>query len=327
MQRSHLPVGRGAIAGVCLAAITLAGCRAETAAASVPPTTIKLTTAFPNSAWNVVGGALAAAYTERIPHLTATALPSDDLEYQADALENGSVDLALEDAETAYVAYSRGTVKAPAPHRRLRAIAVLFSTAVQIVARADAGITRVADLRGRRVDVGARGGSIERSAKLILESHGLSYAAIQPVFGSSDTARQFKAGTLDARVFYAPFPHAPIDAVSDAVDVTLLPVERERIGAIQERHHFLKSTTIPGGTYQGQDTDLLTLGMDIVLLCREDLNEPLVYELTRTLFDSVPQLMTAHAAARAIDPERGPTASIPLHPGAARYYRAREILK
>ena len=299
-------------------------------AATAPVTTITLTTAFPNSAWHVVGQALARAYTARIPQLDAIARPSDDLEYQADAIENGSIDLALEDAETAYIAYRRGTIKSPAPHRRLRAIAVLFSTAVQIVARADAGIEKVADLRGRRIDVGLRGGSIERAARLILESHGLGYDSVQPVFGPSDTAdttAQFEAGTLDARVFYAPFPHAPIDAISEAVRVTLLPVERSRIGAIQERHHFLKSTTIPGGTYRGQDRDLLTLGMDIVLLCREDLNEPLVYELTRTLFDAVPELMTAHAAARAIDPERGPTASIPLHPGAARYYRAREILK
>jgi TRAP transporter TAXI family solute receptor len=312
---------------IVLAAITFTGCRAEPAAATPASTRITLASAFPNSAWDVVGQALAAAYTDRIPHLVASAHPSDDLEYQVDALEDGAVDLALEDAETAYVAYSRGTVKAPRPHRRLRAIAVLFSTAVQIVARADARITRVADLRGRRVDVSAQGGSIERAARLIFESHGLDYASMHPVFGSPDAAKEFQARTLDARVYYAPFPHAPINSIIDAARVTLIPVDRARIGAIQERHHFLKSTTIPAGTYKGQDTDLLTLGMDIVLLCRQDLDESLVYELTRTLFESVPELRKAHAAATAIDPERGPTASIPLHPGAARYYRAREILK
>lgn len=302
------------------------GCRAEPAAATAS-TTISLTTAFPNSAWQVVGQALANAYSARIPHLTATATPSDNLEYQADAIEDGAVDLALEDAETAYIAYSRGTAKVAGPHRRLRAIAVLFSTAVQIVAPAGSGITRVSDLRGKRIDVGARGGSVERAARLILESHGLSYESVRPVFGAAETAKQFEAGTLDARVFYTPFPHAPIAEMTRAGDVTLIPVERAKIGAIQERHHFLKSTTIPAGTYAGQDRDLLTLGMDIVLLCREDLDEALVYELTRVLFESVPTLVTAHAAARAIDPERGPTASIPLHPGSARYYRAREILK
>ncbi len=67
--------------------------------------------------------------------------------------------------------------------------------------------------------------------------------------------------------------------------------------------------------------------MDVLLVCREDLPEPLVYDLARTLFDAVPVLAQAHASAEAIDPDRGPTAAIPLHPGAARYYREREILK
>ena len=59
----------------------------------------------------------------------------------------------------------------------------------------------------------------------------------------------------------------------------------------------------------------------------KDLPDALVYDLTRTLFDAVPALEQAHEAARTIDVERGPTASIPLHPGAARYYREREILQ
>ncbi|MDR1988668.1 MAG: hypothetical protein LBQ09_00385, partial [Acidobacteriaceae bacterium] len=90
---------------------------------------------------------------------------------------------------------------------------------------------------------------------------------------------------------------------------------------------YLKSTTIGRNTYRGMDDDLLTVGMDVLLLSRADLPEPLVYDLAKTLFASVPQLAAAHAAAGNIDPERGPTATIPLHPGAARYYREREILK
>ncbi len=107
----------------------------------------------------------------------------------------------------------------------------------------------------------------------------------------------------------------------------VLPIDRSRLGAIQERHHFLKSTTIPAGTYAHQEGSVQTVGMDVLLLCRQDLPDALVYDLTRTLFDAVPALEHAHEAASAIDPERGPTASIPLHPGAARYYREREILQ
>jgi TRAP transporter TAXI family solute receptor len=110
-------------------------------------------------------------------------------------------------------------------------------------------------------------------------------------------------------------------------DAAIVPMDPRHIGAIQERHHYLKSTMIGRDTYRGMDNDLLTVGMDVLLLCRADLPEPLVYDLAKTLFDSIPQLAAAHGAASNIDPDRGPTATLPLHPGAARYYREREILK
>ena len=128
-------------------------------------------------------------------------------------------------------------------------------------------------------------------------------------------------------IYWTPFQHGAITRVTTA-DVRLIPIGREQIARIQERterSRFLKSTMIPRGTYPRQDHDILTLGEDILLLCRKDLPEPLVYELTKALFDSVAVLMTAHPAASGIDPERGPMTSIPLHPGAARYYREREL--
>jgi TRAP transporter TAXI family solute receptor len=242
-------------------------------------------------------------------------------------MQAGKVDVALEDAETAYLAYTRGTAHDGSPHERLRAVAVMFSIAVQVAVPARSGITTIDDLRGKRVDVGGQGGSIDRAARVILESYGITYDQITPTFGGSGTLERFKSGDLDARFFYSTFKHPVIANISREVDVRVLPIDRKRLGAIQERHHFLKLTTIPAGTYAGQDRDIQTVGMDVLLLCREDLPETLVYDLTRVLFDAVPTLERAHESAGTIDPERGPTASIPLHPGAARFYREREILK
>ena len=73
--------------------------------------------------------------------------------------------------------------------------------------------------------------------------------------------------------------------------------------------------------------DVLTVGMDVLLVCRQELTDDLVYRLSKTLFEAVPALRAAHASAAGIDPDRGPTTAIPLHPGAARYYREREILR
>ena len=177
------------------------------------------------------------------------------------------------------------------------------------------------------MSVGAKDSPTARAAQLILESHGVPFDSVQAVFGAEDPAAALRARTLDALVLYSPFQNPLIAQMAGAEGVRLIPVRRDSLGAIEEQHHFLKSTTIPGGTYKDQDDDVLTVGMDVLLVCREDLPEPLVYDLARTLFDSVPLLREAHASAAGIDVERGPTAAIPLHPGAARYYREREILR
>jgi hypothetical protein len=288
---------------------------------------VVLSIPFAGGAWESIGRSLAAEYSRAIPSLSTEVVRSNNLESQVDAVQAGTVDVALEDAETAYLAFSRGTPKQAMPHERLRAIAVMFSIAVQVAVPADSGITRIDDLRGRRVDVGVPGSAVDRAARIILESYGFGYDAITPSFGAPDTLERFQSGQLDARFFYSAFKHPVIESISRQLDVRVLPIERTHLGAIQERHHFLKLTTIPAGTYQHQTADVTTVGMDVLLLCRQDLPDTLVYNLTRTLFDAVPTLERAHEAAGAIDPERGPTASIPLHPGAARYYRAREILQ
>jgi hypothetical protein len=116
--------------------------------------------------------------------------------------------------------------------------------------------------------------------------------------------------------------------LAESSDIRLIPLERDRITDIQSQSPFLlKTVMIPAGTYKGQANDIATIGADILLLCRSDLPDQLVLELTRSLFAAVPELAAAHPAAAEIDPDRGPSASVPLHPGAARYYRERELLR
>jgi TRAP transporter TAXI family solute receptor len=310
----------------CVGVVVLASACSKPAARSTP-THVVMSIPFAGGAWESIGRELASEYNRRLPAVTADAVMAESLETQVDAVQAGRVDLALEDAETAYLAYSRGTPSDAAPHERLRAIGVMFSIAVQVAVRASTGITRIDQLKGRRVDVGVPGGSVDRAARIILESYGVGYDGITPTFGGADTLERFKSAELDGRFFYSAFTHPVIASISREVDLRVLPIGGARLGAIQERHHFLKSTTIPAHTYRDQTEDIHTVGMDVLLLCRQDLPEGLVYDLTRTLFEVVPALEKAHEAASAIDPERGPTASIPLHPGAARYYREREILQ
>ena len=88
---------------------------------------------------------------------------------------------------------------------------------------------------------------------------------------------------------------------------------------------LLQPLIVPAGTYVGVGEDVETVGVSVLMTCRRDLDEALVYRLTQLLFTELPNIAESVSAARLIDAEQAPTTPIPLHPGAARYYREREI--
>ena len=302
-----------------------------TTPAAQPATRVTIETGVGNGTLNAIGAALAGLYSKQITGLTAGSLRGRGLEANADDLQRGAADLAFIDSETSYVAYRQGTIADSHPHTKLRAIGILFPTVVHVLATRTSGITRVTDLRGKRIAVGSHGSDTELAMALILQSYGLTYNDVDAVFKPiRDPAAAMSQGQLDAIVYYLPFRHVAIVNLTTRADVALVPLGHDAIARIQgltQRSRFLKSVVVPQLTYRGQTDDVLTVGEDILLLCREDLPEQLVYDMTRVLFESVPELTRVHPAALAIDPERAAATAIPLHPGAARYYRERELPK
>jgi uncharacterized protein len=305
--------------------VTTLGCAGDPQAAA--PQELKLATGWKSTAWNLIGQALADEYRKHIPGLVVSAEPIADLYQKVDALQQGTLDLAFVDSETAYRAYKTGTPGDPTPHTKLRAIAVLFPTVVQIVVRADADIDTPRELRGKRVEVGVKGGYADQATQLILESYGLGDAVSILHTSEVEPETELRQRQVDAVVYWTPLHHPSITRVLNTLPATLIGLEHEQIGFLQSRNHFLKSTVIPAGSYANQPHDVLTVGEDVLLLCRQDLDDGLVQRMTQALFDAAPTLRTVNAAADGIDVLRGPTASIPLHLGAARYYRERELLK
>jgi TRAP transporter TAXI family solute receptor len=311
---------------ICLA-LAFSACRR-----SAPPraTTVAIVTGRPGGVFNIVGEALAASYGKRLPGIVATTALNANLEDTLDILERGDTDLAFDDSETTYRAYRKGTTNLDRPHSRIRAIANLFPTVVHIVARSDLAhggeAIAVPAFEGTRVNVGPPDRPTAPLAEIIFESYSLKRDSVHTVFDDpTDPAADIRTGKIDGIILWTPFHHPLITRVTNETDVRLVPLERKEIENIQERSHFLRSTIIPKGTYRGQTRDVPAVAEDILLLCRSDLSEALVYDLTKALFEATPDLVRAHRAAQSIEPDHGPTTSIPLHPGAARYYREREL--
>lgn len=309
-----------------LACGILAGC-GKSAATNPQQRDLTIAVGYEGSVASEIGQVLALSSQQDIQGLRMQNKFTLGVDENLEALKAGIADLGFVDSEGAYVGYRQE--QSGRSTRGVRAVAVLYPTAVHIFARRSLNIRSITQLRGRAVIVGQRDDYADQAMRLILASYHLSYATVQPIFATgSDAADQIRDGSAAAIVLYVSYRSRPTIEATEAADLDLVPIGHDNIAQIQttsERNHFLKTTIIPRGTYPGQSHDVLTMGEEILLLCRSDLDDPLVYSLTKTLFESVPSRLRTNPAAARIDIERGPRTSVPLHPGAARYYREREL--
>jgi TRAP transporter TAXI family solute receptor len=241
-------------------------------------------------------------------------------------LEAGRGDIGIAQADAVYLSYRRGSATRPQPHTELRGMAVLGVNATYVLTRNDSDIRRIEDLNGRRVGLLEPGTSSEGVARILLEAAGLKHSQIR-TFSIRLMAgvEQLTAGTLDAVIIAAPMEEQNEILLKARVRaVSLDPALVERL---ETQYPFLRAIEVPVGRLWGQDQPLQSVGADALLICRRELSDDLVYDLTRELFAALPTLAMSDPAAAAMDPALAATTPIPLHPGAARYYRERELLK
>jgi uncharacterized protein len=292
------------------------------------PRRIRIATGDPGGVYYPLGAALSRVYTHDVPMVRAEAVPTVASAFNVDAVEEGRAELAFTQGDVAYLSYTAGTSGLSRPHRNLRAIAVLYPNIVQVVTRRDGPVYRIADLRGRRVGVGAPGSGTEIAARIIIEANQLDYSDFRPEPASfTDLATRIENGTLDGGFVVASYPVPAITSANSMVGVRLLPIEPPVVARLRSQYPFFRPGVVPEGTYPGQRSNVQTVIVDNLLVCSTLLDERLVYQLTKRLFESLDVLVRAHVAAAQVDPARGPTTPLPLHPGAARYYRERELLQ
>jgi TRAP transporter TAXI family solute receptor len=131
-------------------------------------------------------------------------------------------------------------------------------------------------------------------------------------------------GDLDA-MFVTVTDPADIIAQATAAGARMLPIEGPPVKDLRREYPFLQLTLTPGGLYMGHPEPIRTIGVEKVLLCRSGLSERMVYDLTARLFQVLQRVATSLGPGRFTALEYAPATPVPLHAGAARYYREREL--
>ena len=199
-------------------------------------------------------------------------------------------------------------------------VAAMYMEQVQIITL-NPEIKSVADLEGKIVSIGALGSGVYFNAIDILGVYGLSESDIEPVYQSfGDSVESLQDGKIDAAFIVAGAPTNAVTSLATTNDVYLVSLDEQHIADLIEVSPYYAKATIPADVY-GTAEDVNCVAITALLICTNDLDENLVYEMTKALFEQEGILTHAKAAEITIESAFDGVGDLPLHPGAARYYQ------
>jgi TRAP transporter TAXI family solute receptor len=210
---------------------------------------------------------------------------------------------------------------------KLRTLGAIYPNYIQIVATAESGIKTLADLKGKSLSVGAPKSGTELNSRAILAAAGMSYKDLGKVeyLPFAESVDLMKNRQLGATLQSAGLGVASLKDLSTSSPITVVSVPKEVVDKIGAP---FVAATIPANTYTGQDKDVPTAAVINYLVTSSAVSDDLAYQMTKLIFDSLPELANAHAAGKEIKLETAAQDSpVPLHPGAIRYYKEKGVLK
>ncbi len=261
-----------------------------------------------------------------VPGLVATAVASNGSGANINGIGGGTIESGFSQSDVAYWAHTgTGVFADQGKVESVRAIANLYPESIHIVARAESGITSVADLKGKKVSLDEPGSGTLVDARIILEAYGITEEDVEAEYLKPNQAADLmRDGNMDAFFFVGGFPAGAISELATSMAITLVPIVGGERDAILGEYRFFAEHTVPGGTYQGLDEDVQTLSVGAQWVTSSEQPEDLVYEITKALWnDNTRKLLdSGHAKGKEITQETALDGiGVPLHPGAERFYK------
>ena len=263
-------------------------------------------------------------------NLRATVESSGASVANAQLIGTGDADFALLQNDIAFYAYNGVTLGAfkDKPIKNMGAIFTIYPELIHVVVTKASGIRTVRDLKGKKVVLGPQGSGTEANALQILEAYGMKESDIKAErIDAAAAADQLKDGRVDAAFFTTGMGSAVIVDSFISGKVALAPVAGSEAEAMKKKYPFYTSVKVPANTYKDQ-AETTTVAVMAMMVARSDLPEDLVYRFTKAIFDDLKQFHAAHSAATHLTLETALSGNpIPLHPGAARFYKEKGILR
>jgi len=244
------------------------------------------------------------------------------------SIRDGGQDMGVAQSDWQYHAYN-GTSKfsKAGANKSLRSVFSVHAEPFTVVARADSGITHFDDLKEKRVNIGNPGSGQRGTMEVLMGLKGWDKSSFKLAseLKSSEHSQALCDNKIDALVHTAGHPVANIKEAASSCDVKVVPVTGDVVNKLVDDNSYYSKATIPGGMYQGTDSNVDTFGVGATFVSSDNVSEDTIYNLVKSVFENFDRFKRLHPAFANLEPEQmisnGLTA--PLHDGAVRYYKER----
>ncbi len=290
---------------------------------------ISIATGGTGGTYYPLGGAMAKIFNENIPGVTANAQSTGASVENVNLVSDGEAEVGFVQNDVTYYAWT-GTESFEGKDKvkNIRGMAMLYPEVTQVIATKESGIKNIADLKGKKVAVGAPGSGTEVNARQMLGEYGLTYddLAKADYLSFNESADQLKNKQVDAAFVTGAVPTSAVTEVTQTADIVVVEIDSEKIAALNKKYPFYAEVVIPAKSYRGQDNDVIAAAVMAMRIVPEDLSEDLVYDMTKSIYEQRQVIIDTHAKGNDIQLETALLGMpIDIHPGAKKYFDEKGI--
>ena len=286
---------------------------------------ISIATGGTGGVYYPMGGGIAAVLSKHVPGMQATA-----------EVTGGSVDnLKLIGSGKPYIGFTmtdagqdafRGEDKFKGSKVALRTLMVLYPNRMHVVTIDGRGISKMADLKGKRVSTGSPGSATEVMAFRVIEAAGLDKDADlkRERLSASESVNAIKDGKIDAFFWVGGLPTAAVTDLANTPGTKLKMIDHaDVVPAMNKKYgNLYVQDTIPKDTYKGMDADNKQATVMNILVAHESMDEKTAYNIVKAIFDHRDDVIAVHKEAVnfKLENQKASASPIPFHAGALKYF-------
>jgi len=277
-----------------------------------------------------LGGGMANILSKYVPGLQATAEVTGGSVDNLKLIATGKPYIAFSMADAGQDAY-RGEDKFKGTKVPLRTLMVLYPNRMHVVTIDGIGITRMADLRGKRVSTGSPGSATEVMGFRVIEAAGLDKDRDmkRERLGVAESVNALKDRKIDAFFWVGGLPTAAVTDLANTPGIKIKLIDHaETVAAMNKKYGPLYiEDVIPKATYRGMDADNRQATVWNILVSHENLSNQTAYNIVKTIFEKREDMIAVHKEAEnfKLENQKAAASPIPFHPGAVKYFAERGV--